>query len=85
VTDLQTAIPFLLDHARRARQDDKRAQALLDKFTQAAPILGLRLRLKRLPLQNGFLLAQIRDYSRPMSAAGIARIKILRRSGLLPY
>ena len=41
VTDLQTAIPLLLDRARRARQGDKRAQALLDEFTEAAPILGL--------------------------------------------
>jgi hypothetical protein len=41
VTNLQTAIPLLLDRARRARQGDKRAQALLDKFTDAAPILGL--------------------------------------------
>ena len=41
VTDLQTALPLLLDGARRAWQGDKRAQELLDKFTQAAPILGL--------------------------------------------
>ena len=41
VTDLQTAIPLLLDRGRRAWQGDKRAQELLDKFTQAAPILGL--------------------------------------------
>jgi hypothetical protein len=41
VTDLRTAIPLLLDRGRRAWQGDKRAQELLDKFTQAAPILGL--------------------------------------------